>query len=363
MRAIAFILLLYAAVLITNQYSVLTSKIDFNLLYIWPQIVALVISYLIMNNQRHNAIYIDDLQWCIPVAKASIALSMVILLVTLPVSGRDAKLEVISSNNLLYYINLINSGILMVLLCSLIQPIKIVLSKKTFIYILCALVFFSMTNLSRTMAFYFAIALFLSKIKIAITKRQFFLLCGGMILFMGLMPILQGRTDNVEGAIGRSILNIIFYLSYSFGLGDYLINNTNVEGISTGYFGYALSKMVGEPLSSNIFFDNKMLYDFVNLGMSDIYGSLNANVMYPLWSTVYIDFGVYSFIPYIITLLFMIILLHARLSLLFSWFLFRFFALGFLISPILLRDVVIELIVVVVFQILIVKKKFRREIA
>ena len=50
MRAIAFILLLYAAVLITNQYSVLTSKIDFNLLYIWPQIVALVISYLIMNN-------------------------------------------------------------------------------------------------------------------------------------------------------------------------------------------------------------------------------------------------------------------------------------------------------------------------
>lgn len=363
MRAIAFILLLYAAVLITNQYSVLTSKIDFNLLYIWPQIVALVISYLIMNNQRHNTIYIDDLQWCISVAKASIALSMVILLVTLPVSGRDAKLEVISSNNLLYYINLINSGILMVLLCSLIQPIKIVLSKKTFIYILCALVFFSMTNLSRTMAFYFAIALFLSKIKIAITKRQFFLLCGGMILFMGLMPILQGRTDNVEGAIGRSILNIIFYLSYSFGLGDYLINNTNVEGISTGYFGYALSKMVGEPLSSNIFFDNKMLYDFVNLGMSDIYGSLNANVMYPLWSTVYIDFGVYSFIPYIITLLFMIILLHARLSLLFSWFLFRFFALGFLISPILLRDVVIELIVVVVFQILIVKKKFRREIA
>lgn len=363
MRAIAFILLLYAAVLITNQYSVLTSKIDFNLLYIWPQIVALVISYLIMNNQRHNTIYIDDLQWCIPVAKASIALSMVILLVTLPVSGRDAKLEVISSNNLLYYINLINSGILMVLLCSLIQPIKIVLSKKTFIYILCALVFFSMTNLSRTMAFYFAIALFLSKIKIAITKRQFFLLCGGMILFMGLMPILQGRTDNVEGAIGRSILNIIFYLSYSFGLGDYLINNTNVEGISTGYFGYALSKMVGEPLSSNIFFDNKMLYDFVNLGMSDIYGSLNANVMYPLWSTVYIDFGVYSFIPYIITLLFIIILLHARLSLLFSWFLFRFFALGFLISPILLRDVVIELIVVVVFQILIVKKKFRREIA
>ncbi|KZP67940.1 hypothetical protein ACQ7NX_02220 [Enterobacter cloacae subsp. dissolvens] len=363
MRAIAFILLLYAAVAITNQYSILTSTIDFNLIYIWPQIVALIIGYLIMNSQRRKTIYIDELQWCIPVAKVSIALSFMILLVTLPVPGRDAKLEVISSNNLLYYINLINSGILMVLLCSLMQPIKVALSKKTFIYILCALVFFSMTNLSRTMVFYFAIAMFLSKVKLTITKRQLFLLFGGLILFMGLMPILQGRTDNVEGAIGRSILNIIFYLSYSFGLGDYLINNMNVEGISTGYFGYALSKMVGEPLSSNIFFDNKMLYDFVSLGVSDIYGSLNANVMYPLWSTVYIDFGVYSFIPYLITLLLMIILLYARLLLLFSWFLFRFFALGFLISPVLLRDVVIELIVVVVFQILIVMKKLRREIA
>jgi hypothetical protein len=253
MRAIAFILLLYAAVLITNQYSVLTSKIDFNLLYIWPQIVALVISYLIMNNQRHNTIYIDDLQWCIPVAKASIALSMVILLVTLPVSGRDAKLEVISSNNLLYYINLINSGILMVLLCSLIQPIKIVLSKKNFhLYFMRTCLFFN-DKFIKNDGFLFCNCFILVKIKIAITKRQFFLLCGGMILFMGLMPILQGRTDNVEGAIGRSILNIIFYLSYSFGLGDYLINNTNVEGISTGYFGYALSKMVGEPLSSNIF--------------------------------------------------------------------------------------------------------------
>lgn len=363
MRAIAFIFLLYAAVSITNLFSVLTSTIDFNLAYIWPQVFALIFSYFVMNRKRKIASYVDNLQWCIPVAKVSILLSFMILIVTIPVSGRDAKLEVISSNNLLYYINLINSGILMVLLCSLMQPVKIAISKKTFIYILCALVFFSLTNLSRTMVFYFAIAMFLSNVKLSITKRQLVLLCGGLVLLMGLMPILQGRTDNVEGAIGRSILNIIFYLSYSFGLGDYLINNIHVEGISTGYFGYALSKMVGEPLGSNIFFDNKMLYDFVNLGVSDIYGSLNANVMYPLWSTVYIDFGVYSFIPYLITILFMLLLLKVRFLLLFSWFLFRFCALGFLISPVLLRDVVIELFVVLAFQVLIIMKISKRSIA
>lgn len=362
MRALAFIFLLYAAVYITNQFSILSSTIEFNLAYIWPQAVALLFGYFVMNRQRRKALVIDDLQWCIPVAKASIILSLMILVVTIPVSGRDAKLEVISSNIILYYINLINSGTLMVLLCSFMQPVKIAVSKKTFIYILCSLVFFSMTNLSRTMVFYFAIAMFLSNVKLAITKRQLVFLCGGLILLMGLMPILQGRTDNVEGAIARSVLNIIFYLSYSFGLGGYLINNVNIEGISTGYFGYALSKMVGEPLGSNIFFDNKMLYDFVNLGVSDIYGSLNANVMYPLWSTVYIDFGAYSFIPYLITLLVMMICLYARLLLLFGWFLFRFFALGFLISPVLLRDVVIELLVVLAFQIFIIIKKSRRKI-
>ncbi|AVY98476.1 hypothetical protein DAI21_12840 [Lelliottia sp. WB101] len=362
MRAIAFIFLLYAAVSITNQFSALTSAIDFNLIYIWPQIAALILGYLIMIRQRRKTVYFDNLQWCIPVAKGSIALSLILLIVTFPVSGRDAKLEIISSSNILYYINLINSGTLMVLLCSLMQPIKIALSKKTFIYILCALVFFSMTNLSRTMVFYFAIAMFLSNVKINISKKQVVLLCGGVILLMVLMPILQGRTDNVEGAIGRSILNIIFYLSYSFGLGGYLISNINLEGISIGYFGYALSKIVGDPLNSNAFFDNKMLYDFVNLGVSDIYGSLNANVMYPLWSTVYIDFGSYSFIPYFITMLFMVVLLNARLLLLFSWFLFRFCALGFLISPVLLRDVVIELFVVMVFQVFLITRKRRLEI-
>lgn len=360
MRAIVFILLLYVAVLITNQFSILTGIINFNLTYVWPQIFVLIAGYMIMHKQRNKTLSIDNLQWCVPVAKASIALSFMILVVTLPASGRDAKLAAISSSNLLYYITLINSGTLMVLLCSLLQPVKIVLAKKTFIYILLALVFFSLTNLSRTMVFYFAIALFLSNIKLDVTKKQLSALFLGLILLMALMPIFQGRTDNIEGAIGRSILNIIFYLSYSFGLGEYLISNVNVEGISTGYFGYALSKMVGEPLNSNIFFDNKMLYDFINLGVSDIYGSLNANVMYPLWSTVYVDFGDYSFIPYFLTLLFMYVLLSMRLLLLFSWFLFRFCALGFLISPILLRDVVIELIVVLSFQMFfITSKKWR----
>ncbi|QMI38182.1 O79 family O-antigen polymerase [Escherichia fergusonii] len=357
MRVFLYVLILYLSVWITNEYSILSFPIEFNFLYLLPQILLLSFVYAFITRAKKKSHQVDILEWVIPITKLSIVLSLIVLIITLPANGRDAKLEIISNNIVLYYLNMFNSSMLIVILSSMFQPCRSVVNKKVFFYIIFAIIAFSLTNLSRSMAFYFIIAICMSGLKFDIEKKK--IISWGMVLIvvMILMPIFQGRTDNVEGALARSILNIVFYVSYSFGLGEYLIKETHLSGISWGYFGYVLSKILNEPLTSNIFFDNKYLYEFIQLGKSDIYGLLNANVMYPLWATVYADFGMFSFIPYLFTFFIIVTSYFMRAYILFSWLFFRFAILGFLVSPVLFRDVVFEIVVVLAFEIFIRKNK------
>lgn len=360
MRALLFLIALGVSVLIINSYSNLFYPVTLNFSYLWPQALCLLIGYYLISRGCTIKHLSDDLLWCIPVSKISIIISLVILVMTVGITGRDAKLEYISSTTLLYYLSLINSAILMMLLSAFMQPIYKELTKKTLSFIVIAILFFAFTNLSRTIAFYFVIALCLSKIKIDISKWKVFLWGVILITAMALMPILQGRTDSIAGAIERSILNIVFYIAYSFGLGGYLIHSDGISGISWGYLGYILSKTVNEPLQSNFFFDQKILYEFVRLGTSNIYGSLNANVMYPFWATLYYDFGDFSFIGYLFLLIIMCFSYIKKLYLIFAWIYFRFIVLGFLISPVLLRDSVIEMIIVLLFQFMLLRKASKR---
>ncbi|EOG1934489.1 hypothetical protein ACQFZT_003578 [Providencia stuartii] len=358
MRILVFFIILYLSTLITNSYSDISDVVGINFTYQWPQIFLLFIGfYLIQKRKKYDNKSNSNLQWCIPLAKFSLIISFVILVLTFNISGRDEKLHEISSNLLLYYLSITGSGIIMVIISALLQPTTINLSKRTFFYIISSILFFSLTNLSRTLAFYFLIAILIAKIHLDMPKRKIISLSLVLVICMIVMPILQGRTDNIYGAVERSILNIIFYISYSFYLGDHLINQGGLSGISWGYFGYLFTKLINEPLDSNIFFDQKLLYEFVNIGTSDLYGSLNANVMYPLWATVYYDYGNYSFIFYIVLFLFIIFTYKFNLTLLFSWLYFRFVVIGFLVSPLLLRDMIIETIIVFIVQFYIIHKK------
>ncbi|AXU94489.1 hypothetical protein CI789_04095 [Erwinia persicina] len=360
MRIMLFLLILFLMVLFFNSVSVLYYPVSFELLYVLPHIVSLfIVAYSFYSEKKKNKLLFDDSEWCISLCKLSLLISCSVIAATLGIAGRNERLDFISSNNLLYYSTLLNSSILMVVISTLFECINKNLSKKAIIYLIAAIVFFSFTNFSRSVAFFFVIAVLVSKVRINVPLKKVLIVGLPLAIIMLAMPVLQGRTTNIFEAFNRSILNIIFYTSYSFGLGTYLINKTGFDGLSFGYIGYVISRFFNEALPSNSFFDSKYIYDFVNLGSSNIYGDLKANVMYPFWATTYYDFGILSFLPYLFLSAVIMFFNSRKWYILSSWLYFRFLILGFFISPILLRDVIFEILIVFLLQFGLRKRKIR----
>lgn len=360
MRIMLFLLVLFMMVLFFNSVSVLYYPVSFELLYLLPHVMSLfIVAYLFYAEKKKNKSSFDDSEWSVSLCKFSLLISSMVIVATLGVSGRNERLDFISSNGLLYYATLLNSSILMVVISSFFECINKSLSKKAIIYVIAAVVFFSFTNFSRSVAFFFIIAILVSKVRVNVPIKKMVMVGLPLAIIMLAMPVLQGRTTNIFEAFNRSVLNIIFYTSYSFGLGTYLINKTGFDGLSFGYIGYVVSRFFNEALPSNSFFDSKYIYDFVNLGSSDIYGDLKANVMYPFWATTYYDFGILSLFPYLFLILVIIFCNSRRWYVISSWLYFRFLILGFFVSPILLRDVVFEVLIILLLQFGLRKRKIR----
>lgn len=283
--------------------------------------------------------------------KVSVILSFLIFLSSQGVSGRDETLEAISGNIYVYYLSFINTAIIMIVIASFFSPKVLSIDKKTSNLIIIMVAVSTLMSFSRSIAFFFLTAYLLSGIKFDINlKKIFFLLIPSVALVL-VMPVLQGRTDDVNFAIIRTFQNLIFYNSYPFYLGQDLLSKSEIYyGISFGLPGYLISKLFGLGLMSNSFFDNKMMYDFVNLGQSALYGEINANVTYPTWAVVAVDYGEFSFLIYLLVTLLVAFLSFKNLFILASWIYYRFYLVGLMVAPMILRDALFEFVFVLMIE-------------
>lgn len=300
-----------------------------------------------------------DISWIGGVCKLSIMISIFIILLTLPQGSRDEKLEAISGNIVIYYLSFINTAFIIIILSSMFQPYQKKYDDKTLTLIVLAVLFSVFMSYSRSLAFFLVISVLLSGIEISFSKRKLALFIAPFLFLILVMPLFQGRTDDYGFAMVRTLQNLYFYNAFPFYLGESLLYEPEkFHGLSLGYPGYIVSKFFGTPLDSNAFFDQRVLYDFVNLGTSASYGDINANVMYPTWAVVSVDFGVWAFLAYAFTTLIIMILLYNKFTIIGCWLYFRFYVLGFMVSPFILRDTVFEFLIVVLLQFLFYKKRF-----
>ncbi|MFM5243868.1 hypothetical protein [Aeromonas rivipollensis] len=318
-----------------------------------------VTSWLIEKNKYIKINKRFELTWVDGLCKLSIAISIFIILATLTKQGRDAKLESISENIVLYYLSFINTAIIMIVLSSMFQPYNKIYGIKTTNLIMLTVVFAVFMSYSRSLAFFLLISCVLSGARLDITLRRLSIFILPVLLVVLMMPILQGRTEDYGFAMLRTIQNVYFYNAFPFYLGEELINSSaHYQGISFGYIGFLLSNILGVPLDSNYFFNEKILYEFIQLGTSLTYGDINANVMYPVWATTAVDFGNLSILFYVTVSIIILTLYYLNLTIMASWIFFRFYVLGFMVSPFLLRDTMFELSVALIVQFFIYGKNF-----
>lgn len=325
-----------------------------------PFFVSFIITaWLVKRTSSINKVRSFDVSWIDLVCKLSIIISIVIIILTIRHQGRDAKLEAISANIILYYLSFINTAIIMIVLSSMFQPYNKEYSGKTTNLILFAVLLAIFMSFSRSLAFFLVVSILISGVKLKLSKKKIAIFISPLILMILMMPLLQGRTDDYMFAMLRTVQNVYFYNAFPFYLGESLLGlPEQYDGLSLGYPGFLIAKSLGLTLDSNAFFDNKVLYDFVKLGTSLTYGDINANVMYPTWAVVSVDFGYISFIVYALVTLTIMALLYNKLTIIGCWLYFRFYILGFMVSPVLLRDTMFELAIVVFLQFFIYRKRF-----
>lgn len=359
-RSILYILFFYLCVLGMQESGSLYIDYEFFNADTVPFFLCfMVTSWLIKKTGTFNGVNSFDISWIDVLCKLSILISVVIIILTLPYQGRDAKLEAVSANIILYYLSFVNTAFIIIILSSMYQPYQKEYTEKTASLIIFAILFAIFMSYSRSLAFFLVISFFTSEIKINLSKKKIFLFIAPFLVMVLIMPLLQGRTDDYIFAMVRTFQNLYFYNAFPFYLGETILRiSEQFQGLSLGYPGYIVTKLFGFPLDSNVFFDQKMLYDFVILGTSLIYGDINANVMYPTWAIVSIDFGNMAFLVYLLTTLIIIALLYNKLTIIGCWLYFRFYILGFMVSPVILRDTMFEFAIVILLQFFFYKKRF-----
>lgn len=362
LRSLLYILFFF----ISFKIVVATSYIYESVSFFSENTVPFYISFLLTNFVIHKYVPSKvklsnfEFSWIAPLCNVSIFISLIIIILTLQVSGRDAKLEAISSNLILYYLSFLNTAIIIIVLSSFFQPYKKTLDSKTTKLIFFMVSLAILISYSRSLAFFLIISILVSGVHTSINLKKLILLGLPILTLVLLMPLLQGRTEDGVFAIIRTLQNVFYYNAFPFFLGEHLIERSDIySGLSLGYGGYLFSNTFNLTLDSNAFFDNKVLYDFIKLGESLLYGDVNANVMYPLWAIVSIDYGPMSFLYYLTLSLTIIALMLCRLTVIASWIYFRCYILGFMVSPFLLRDTIFELVLVLLIQFFLYGKAYK----
>lgn len=318
-----------------------------------PFYLFLIVTPVFLLKAKNDEQYLDIYYYIIQsLCKFSIILSLLIFFSSQGVSGRDETLEAISGNIYVYYLSFINTAIIIIVMASFFSPKVIFFDKKTANLIIIMVAVSTLMSFSRSIAFFFLTAYMLSGVKFKINLNKISFLLIPSVALVLVMPVLQGRTDDINFAIIRTFQNLIFYNSFPFYLGQDLLSKAQIHnGISFGLPGYLLSKIFGFSLASNSFFDNKMLYDFVNLGQSTIYGEINANVTYPTWAVIAVDYGEFSFLIYFLVTSLVAILRLNNFFILSGWLYYRFYILGMMVAPMILRDTIFEFAFVLMVEI------------